>query len=256
MDIKYKCNSKDEIIHLEPYDAKDIMWKLISTTQSFYEVELLEYMNKCLSPRKSLGDIIDVGANIGNHSVYFGKFLAQQLISIEANPDMIATLTKNLKANINNFVLYDCAVGEEDGYGKIIIPDGVENNFGSAQVKIIESQSGIKIRTIDAIVAEYESNKRTLDIAMMKVDVEGMEIDVLKGAVQTIKAHRPHLFLEAITPKDKEIIDNYLAPLGYKSVCRFCATPVYHYVYNPSKAYIVRAKFRALYSKVTRKLAG
>ena len=75
MEIHCKHNGQLESVELTPFDKNDIMWKLITDTQTFYEIELLEYISSCLSELPP-GDIIDIGANIGNHSVYFGKFLA------------------------------------------------------------------------------------------------------------------------------------------------------------------------------------
>lgn len=57
--------------------------------KKFYEVSLLEYIRR-LGVRCDVA--IDVGANVGNHSVYFGSFLADHVVSVEANNDVIPIL--------------------------------------------------------------------------------------------------------------------------------------------------------------------
>ncbi|MCJ8329885.1 MAG: FkbM family methyltransferase [Lentisphaeria bacterium] len=252
MEIHCKHNGQLESVELTPFDKNDIMWKLITDTQTFYEIELLEYISSCLSELPP-GDIIDIGANIGNHSVYFGKFLAKSLIAIEANPDIIPTLRTNLESNVKDYTLIDCGVGESSGMGEIHIPDDEQNNMGAAQLKISEDNQGIIIRTLDSIISEQNIDN-TLDIRLIKLDIEGMELPALKGGIETIQKFQPHLFIEIKTGAEKQVIDNFLEPLGYRSICHFCATPVYHYTCNPTLIYVLKKKVSAFMRKMNRKI--
>ena len=78
----------------EPPDA---IQAVIEATGNFYEVAALRLLRELLpaNPR-----IVDIGANFGNHSVYFARICgAAQVLSIEPNPEIIPELRANLAAN-------------------------------------------------------------------------------------------------------------------------------------------------------------
>ena len=76
---------------------------------------------------------------------------------------------------------------------------------------------------------------------VIKIDVEGMGFDVVKGALNSIKKHRPHLFLEAETQDEFIRLNNYLRRLGYLKLTNWAFTPVYHFAYKPKISLILTA---------------
>jgi hypothetical protein len=82
-----------ELVH---EDLEDCIIRFIESSRTFYELELLEYAAAC-GPRG--GVFIDVGANIGNHTVYFGKFLADFVLAIEPSPIAVRCLLRNIALN-------------------------------------------------------------------------------------------------------------------------------------------------------------
>ena len=80
-------------INAEP----DVVQSVIEATRSFYEVDALRLLRQLLRPAPR---IVDVGANIGNHSVFFARICgAQWVLPIEPNPEVLPELRANLAAN-------------------------------------------------------------------------------------------------------------------------------------------------------------
>lgn len=241
---------------IEGVSQEDYILRTIVNTRCFYERDLLEYMyliRRYLRKRNAIA--IDVGANIGNHSIFLQSFLADYLIAVEPNPKVLPVLKDNLFRNINNYSIYDCALGETDGSGTIVLPDDAMHDSGMARVEPGGTENTVKITTLDSVVADWEiAHNNGGYISVIKIDVEGMEAAVLKGARKTILRYRPHIFVEAATVGEMHEINEYLSHMGYKKLSRWAATPIYHYCYKPPKRLLIVVRLAELYrsAKTTR----
>lgn len=197
---------------------EDHIAKIIKASGDFYERELLSYL-RLLGLRGECA--VDVGANIGNHSIFFAAFLAEKIISIEANKDLVPILRENLSANGCQYEIIAAAIGSENGPGRISYP--LENNIGAG--KIIRGAGDINIITLDQAVPRK-------GVFLIKIDVEGMEMDVLKGATQLIEAQYPDLVIEASTAAEFHEIDAFLRSFGYRCLSKWNSTPTYHFSFN------------------------
>lgn len=227
---------------LEGVDREDHIYRFIETSRGFYELELLEYMRfVCRLGRREDPLFIDVGANIGNHSVYFGAILGGHTISIEPNPGVLPTLRRNLEANVRDHAVYDCAVGAAEGTGRVVLPGSGKTNVGMARVEMSTGPGklgGVAITTLDSVLADYRRRGgRHGRVLLVKIDVEGAELDVLRGAPRMLREEKPHVFAEAATPTDLGELVAHLAPLGYEPVTRWGwhATPVVHFAHRPPR---------------------
>ncbi len=226
-DKKGKFNPRTEIINIDSLNSDDYILSLITHSKTFYENDLLLHL-AVNGPQGGL--FIDVGANIGNHSIFFGKFLAEHVVCIEPFHDLQPILKKNMDSNgITNYSIFHCGVGSKACYGEVIMPANAKNNMGMAQLvlKNENDENAIPVKTLDLIVRELDSN---LPIQLIKVDVEGMELDVLRGAQFILQNHRPQLIIEAQTQTKKHEIDLFLGQYGYESIGQFCYTPTFHYI--------------------------
>ena len=159
------------------------------------------------------GVFVDVGANVGNHTVYFGcKARTARVIAFEPNllvqPLLAANVDYNRlgeKVELHRFALSDTA-----GEIELAIP---AHNMGAA------SFSG----TRDARKAQRtvpSSRRRGDDVAslrridFLKIDVEGHEAECLEGLRQTIKANLPPVFIE-VAQIDRPRIEALLFSFGY-----------------------------------------
>lgn len=226
------------------FTQNDHIYKNISRSRNFYEIDLLEYIRNLKSYFRSKNDkniVVDVGANIGNHSIYFGSFIADHVIAIEPNPDILDTLRRNLALNIKNYTLCEYAVGEKKGYGSIEVPTNMSENIGSASIDLKDTKGTIEISTIDSVISSWNENVGPpISVSLIKIDVEGMESQVLKGAEQTILKFKPHIFSEAATNEELKKILNYLRPLGYRKLPgHWATTPVWHFSHKPDLYLII-----------------
>src|SRR5206468_4045383 len=83
-------------IDLLGYSDVDVIAREIRERSLFFEIGLLEHIYLSVAGR---GVFLDVGANIGNHSVFFAKFCADHVLAVEPNPKVLPLLRRNLKTN-------------------------------------------------------------------------------------------------------------------------------------------------------------
>jgi len=189
-----------------PHKNDDIQQKII-VKRTFYENELLNAVGKYLH----CGSIvIDVGANIGNHTVFFGKIAnVQKVYCFEPNKTAFDILKLNVELNDLNTKteLYNIALGSENGKAEIDYNGMLRNNLGNTS--IIKNDHGkIEIKMLDDI--DIIEGK----VDLIKIDVEGFEIEVLKGSLGTLKKYRPIVWVESFDTKYAEV-NNILLENGY-----------------------------------------
>ena len=211
---------------------RDHIVSVIRNTGTFYELDLLEYMRWSIAKREGRGRaglVLDVGANIGNHAVFIGTFIAKHVIAIEPNPESLVCLRENLECNLDDYTILDCALGASPGQGRVHMPENAADNLGMARI-VSDDQGPIKIRTLDDLITEQRDVLGiTTPVTGMKIDVEGMEIPVLKGARDVLQRDCPELFIEAATPKQLAEIEVFLDEFGYRKVATWAATPTHHF---------------------------
>ena len=137
--------------------------------------------------------VLDVGANIGNHSVFFSR-LFKKVHSFEPNPITYEVLSINAKYAAENRNIECHKYGLSDKAGTVPFLVDPQNIGGSSVVAEQLDQT----RTMDVEVMKLDDLPNIIcdDIALIKVDVEGHELQVLDGASATIKKHRPVIVFE------------------------------------------------------------
>ncbi len=148
-----------------------------------------------LRPVVSKGDVVlDIGANIGTHTLFFSDAVGSQghVHSFEPQRIPFLTLCGNVAINsLVNVTTYPVGVGE---YATTMIleptdPFKARNIGGTALGRGDKPGEKVSIVTIDSLDFLKQCN-------LIKIDVEGMEINVLRGAFKTIQTFRPYLYLE------------------------------------------------------------
>ena len=190
------------------FDRDDYyMSRIIKNTNSFYEIKYLEYLkNKGIINQGSC--VADVGSYLGNHALYFSKILnCKQLYCFEPTLYSYSVLIDNLE--INNVISKDCfpvAVGAEKG--KMLVDKSNCDNPGANQYKCDECGE-VECLTIDSL-------KTPIDF--LKIDVENMEIEALKGCDFSINKFQPIIMIEVgknvIPEMNQWIIKNKYRRIG------------------------------------------
>ncbi len=168
----------------------------------FFEAEELDYLRERV-PRG--GVIVEVGANVGNHVVYYARFLApRKIVVLEPNPAALDLLGRNLAANaVTCADLSQLGVAAGDHEGRYEARTQDDNNLGAT--RLVESPQGpIRCAPLDRLIAER--------VDFIKIDVEGMELQVLEGARELVRASRPlllvEIFREQLAPFEKWMESN------------------------------------------------
>jgi FkbM family methyltransferase len=184
---------------------------------------------------------VDVGANIGNHSLFFRRFVARGVIAVEPYRVVLPSLRANL-AGLDAVTVYEVALGTREGHGTIFMPTGNGGNAGLGNVSDRGAGGDIPITTLDALIERWSAEHGDHRIGLVKVDVEGTELDVLKGGERLLKTYHPDLLVETATPSAFDELQAYLSPLGYVPITRWAITPVHHFRHNPTDGYVAEAR--------------
>lgn len=176
----------------------------------FYEPEELEIIRRHFRPG---GVFLDVGSNVGNHAVFAALVLhAARVIVIEPNPVAIAVLRATVALNRLGDVIDEswlsCGLGASasEGFG---VRAGAMNLGGG---RMVAGGGDLRILTGDAVVGGDH-------VDFVKIDVEGMELEVLVGLADTIGRCRPSLFIE-VDVENAAGFDTWVADNGYRIAAR------------------------------------
>ncbi len=205
----FKLRQDDTIFYL-PYWDTDLIQSSIIIRDGYYEEETLYYIWNKYKDKIKEKTLLDIGANIGNHSIFFSKYcLPAKVCSFEPVKPTFKILERNVSINHleNNIEIYNCAVGDKNYKATYDTYD--LNNIGGTS--LYEQEDGdIDIITIDEL--NYQ------DVGFIKIDVEGFEEKVIRGALNTIKKYHPVMLIEIWEDsKNYEIIYDLLVnELGYK----------------------------------------
>lgn len=174
---------------------------------NYFEIDTLEKVAKYI-PREAV--CLDIGANIGNHTLYFVKEAgAKKVYSFEPVTDTFQILKKNMELNHleNQVVCYNAGCGEKASKGTIDHYD--KNDAGSTSLKVTDT-GNIDIIRIDDIELDDK-------VDFIKIDVEGFEQQVIKGATTLITRDKPVMYIE-IHEGNYGIVNKHLELLGYMMV--------------------------------------
>ena len=172
---------------------------------SFGKVELFQQV---LQPG---GVVLEIGANVGAHTIALAKSVGRTGRVIAFEPQRIAfqALCGSLAINsITNVEAHCAAVGKESG--ELLVPQLVpnaQNNFGGLALGTHAQGERVPLKTIDSLGLKRCN--------LIKVDVEGMEEDVLRGGEQTIRSHRPILYFESDRDEKRSDLVRYVDSLDY-----------------------------------------
>lgn len=181
----------------------------------FYEEEELEIIRRHFPPG---GVFCDIGANTGNHTLFVLKFLhASHAVVFEPNPPAFELLRTNMYLNgvegRCDMRHLGIGVGARRLEGASI--SWKARNLGSG--KIAPEGGDLTVERGDAMLEAPLPD-------FVKIDVEGMELDVLDGLSGTLATARPKLFAE-VDNRNREAFDTWVGANGYVQVEAFKRYP-------------------------------
>jgi FkbM family methyltransferase len=178
--------------------AGDYIGELVEASHRPYEHDLLRALDVFLEP----GDVIlDVGANIGNHTLYFAAH-GSRVHAFEPNPEAVEYLRRNVVLNgfERTVSVYAVAVGDHPGSVEVLAGES-EMRLGMA--RSFEGSGDVPLVRLDDVVAAD-------DVALIKIDVEGAEASVVRGASSIIARSKPVIVVETETDEQRRALDSLL----------------------------------------------
>ena len=194
--------------------------------------------------------VLDIGANIGALTVPMARHCSDGIVlAIEPQPVQFQFLCANIVLNsLMNARPVNAAVGSQQSQMKVPFLDPrVPNNFGGLDIRRAGDGPMVSCVTVDSMGLSK--------CDFIKVDVEGMEEDVLRGAMQTISRFSPLLWVESDRKEFQESLFNFLEGLGYFPTQMF--TPLFNpdnYLGNPVNVWPAIVSENFLFQKPSRGL--
>jgi len=181
------------------------------------EIKKIEYL-------LSKDDIVlDVGACVGYHTLIFSR-LAKKVYAFEPSPYNFALLEENMK-DMTNVILFNFACSDMVGFADLYITkEEEERGINSGMNRLYESQwwntqekTAVKTIALDTWPALKDEK-----ITFVKIDVEGWELQVLRGLADIVEKYRPKILLEFHPPTleeagtNAEAVYTFLKDKGYR----------------------------------------
>jgi FkbM family methyltransferase len=138
--------------------------------------------------------VVDVGANIGYNTVYAARRVTGtgRVIAIEPAPDNLAVLQRNIAVNnLHNVAVKAIAAGRDHGTRDFFLRgeiSAVNSFFPESCYAAVTSVTPVTVAPLDDLVDG--------DVALVKIDVEGAELDVLAGMPRLLRRPGLHLIVE------------------------------------------------------------
>ncbi len=199
--------------------------------------------------------VVEAGANYGAHTLVLSELVGEGGIVYAFEPQRLVFQTLCANVALNGRTNVHCrpeAVGEASG--RIVVPSldyNSEQNFAGLGLGDYENGESVAVTTVDSL--------KLPRCDLLKADVEGMELNVLKGAAETIGNCRPILYVENDRKENSAALIEYIMSLGYDLYWHL--PPLFNpdnYFGNSSNEFgrIVSANMLCIHSSVKSSIAG
>ncbi|GAB4536734.1 MAG: FkbM family methyltransferase [Pleurocapsa sp.] len=185
-----------------------------------YELALQQTFGEYLKP----GDIFyDIGANVGFFTIIGAKLVGEAgtVYAFEPLPNNAANIRHNIQLNgFNTVTVIEKAVSEKTAPGKLLVTENVGGNTlsGADSPPDVTGAIAVELIAIDDLISQGQIKPPNL----IKVDVEGAELDALKGMEQTLRQYRPIVIYEIDDGKQdnfdrkQQAVADFLISLNYR----------------------------------------
>lgn len=156
----------------------------------------------------------DVGAHVGFYTMMFARLSGKEgrVYAFEPNTINLNYLKTHIEINsIENVTIFPIALGQDRGY--TFFNEGKDSSTGHMTV----NQTAVMVPTdsIDSLIGK----KLIEPPNIIKIDVEGAELDVLHGARAAVREYSPIIFIAIDNHDNKDYIYDFLKDMGYVIDC-------------------------------------
>ncbi len=195
------------------YNRNDVFMGKALELYGEYNQSEADFLSRLTPPNSR---VIEAGANIGCHTVLLAKLAGAggRVFAFEPQRHCFALLQAQLALNrLDNVRAFNEGLGAEDG-ALWLPPQDYEHvgNFGGVALEKqpqSDRHEQVAVRRIDGLF--YDS-----PINLIKIDVEGMELDIIRGGAEVIKRYHPALYVENDRPDRSPELIAEIQGLGYR----------------------------------------
>ncbi len=213
---------RNKKVYLLRFDA--VLTGKMYFRREWWEIFMLPYFKKYYRPNSN---VIDIGGNVGTHTLLLSEIISPKSTIYVFEPVFADIIEMNVKENHieNKVVIYNEGVGDKNEKMNIdIFPRNCIRNFGkqsfiekyrNLEFNIFNQKTKKKCQPVSQKIQIVTlDSKKITNVSILKIDVEGMEIQVLEGAIETITREKPVIFIEIW----KRNLKNTLATPIYKKL--------------------------------------
>lgn len=157
------------------------------------------------------GAVLDIGANVGLYAALGAACSDREVVAFEPFPTLAEVAERLSADNDLNFRVESIALGSENGEATLYLSDSSDSsNSLAAGFRESTRQIEVPVETLDAYV------RRTGTVpAVLKIDTESTEPEVLFGSAETLRDHRPWVLCEVLAGRGEDRLTEAMIPHGY-----------------------------------------
>ena len=189
-----------------PNYPTDCISQCIVGGKDYWDKSALNIIDKYLEDNST---ILDIGANVGSHSLYWAiERNAKKVYSFEPYTPTYEILDTNIKLNNLEKTIFPSNKGLSNELCNANVKSFMESNIGGTTFEK-NADGEFEFVSLDSLnIAEK--------IDLIKIDVEGHEMEVLEGAIKTIFNNKPIIVIETFNKKEQVV--QFLNSLGFALV--------------------------------------
>ena len=207
-------------VALRPFTHASIRWKKQRLEPGISK--LITKIAKELDVQNDQGWFFDVGANVGLYTWEVQEVCPlRKILTFEPDPENIKLLEKTLsEVNLKNLEICKSALSNQNGVVSFFqdtltsatgCVEGKDKPWIEQYLNSSANEIRVKTKTLDSVALEDKTP------SLMKIDVEGHEVEVLEGSSNTLTKAKPLLIIESFPPKQSTVL-SLLHELGYRSI--------------------------------------
>jgi FkbM family methyltransferase len=187
---------------------------------AFIEINLRD--TYCKNNIKPGMNVVDIGAHIGSYALMASEKTGAggKIIAVEPEAENYKNLLENINLNnLENVIPVNIALSDRDGQEKLYINSQSTCHSLSPDNGQAAATAFVKTKTLDSLLKELKIEK----IDIIKIDTEGWETHILKGALETLKNNpKAKLFIASYHyPGETEEVQNFLQKMGFNTKIRY-----------------------------------
>ena len=169
--------------------------------------------------------VVDIGANVGYYTALAAKLVGHsgRVLAFEPSPSAFSKLQGMVKGRCDHVRLFNVALGSCEGSLTLYHPPGDEHNLNPSMYQYRQGMVGVTVpvTTLDSVLDAIER------VDFLKIDVEGYEPLVFKGAIKSLESGKIRNILYESNPRMLSLANNsaqelykQLTSLGYRESAR------------------------------------